>query len=741
MRFAPRPSAPTSAPFFASRCVLRAPFALLVASGLALALGCSRAQAPSAGAAASSASASTASPAASTAGRVDPARAVAAASDADDWILHGRTYSEQRHSPLAQITRENVGQLGLAWSFDLGSKRGIEATPIVVDGVMYVSGEWSRVFALDAATGRLLWDYDPQVPREWGRHACCDVVNRGVAVWKGAVLVGTIDGRLVSLDAATGRPNWEVLTIDRSKPYTITGAPRVFEDLVVIGNGGAEKGVRGYVSAYEAATGRLRWRFYTVPGDPSQPFEHPELEQAAKTWRGEWWHVGGGGTAWDSMVYDPELRLLYVGTGNGSPWTRSQRSPGGGDNLYLSSILALRVADGSLAWHDQTTPGDNWDYTAVQPLMLAELPIGGALRKVVLQAPKNGFFYVLDRATGELLSADPYVPVTWAEGVDLRTGRPKEAAIADYDETPRLLSPGAQGGHSWHPMSYSPKAGLVFLPAMDLPFYYAYDPAFRARKNSDNTGLDIPKVASGPARTPVGALIAWDPVKRKEIWRVQHPGHWNGGTLSTAGGLVFQGIADGRFRAYDERDGKILFEAKSQTGIMAAPVSYAIDGTQYVAVATGFGGGALGSGPNATAAIMQWHNEGRVLAFKLGGTAPMPTNRERDRTIAKPPERAATPEQLARGTTLYNENCATCHGFAAASSYVVPDLRETSAERHAIFEEIVLGGALVPGGMPSFAGMLTKEEVGLIQAYVLSRAREAYEAQSAGAKGAGKTDG
>ncbi len=702
----------------------------LVVSGLVvlllgLAIGCGRSGAPAPDASPTAAAETTAW------GRVDAARARAAESVGDDWLLHGRTHSEQRHSPLAQITRANVGTLGLAWTFELGSTRGIEATPIVVDGVMFVSSEWSQVFALDAATGERLWHYDPEVPRDWGRHACCDVVNRGVAVWEGAVFVGTIDGRLVSLDAATGRPNWEVRTIDPSRPYTITGAPRIAKGLVVIGNGGAEKGVRGYVSAYDAKSGALRWRFYTVPGDPAQPFEHPELEQAAKTWRGEWWKVGGGGTVWDSIVYDPELDLLFVGTGNGSPWTRSQRSPGGGDNLYLSSILALRPDDGRLVWHYQTTPGDNWDYTAVQPLMLATLAIDGQPRRVLMQAPKNGFFYVLDRATGELLSADPYVQVTWAEGVDLATGRPKEAAIADYDAEPRLLSPGAQGGHSWHPMSYSPTTGLVYLPAMDLPFYYAYDAAFFPRPKADNTGLDIPRVASGPYREPRGALIAWDPVARKEVWRVQHPGHWNGGTLSTAGGLVFQGLADGRFRAYDERTGGILFEAQSQTGIMAAPISYAVDGTQYVAVAAGFGGGALGSGPNAKAAIMDWHNEGRVLVWKLGGKVAMPTNRRRDRTIPKPIGIPSTPEQLALGTSLYNLRCATCHGFGAASSHVVPDLRQTSAERHAIFERIVLGGALVGGGMPSFEGLLTKDEVAAIQVYVLAQARAAWAAQQA----------
>ena len=314
------------------------------------------------------------------AGRVDAARVARADQDAGQWLVHGRTPGEQRFSPLAAIDRGNVSSLGLAWSFDLGSTRGVEATPIVVDGVMYVTASWSVVFALDAATGKEIWKYDPKVPGEWARHACCDVVNRGVAVWEGSVFVGTLDGRLVSLDAATGAVNWEVLTIDPKRPYTITGAPRVLKGKVVIGNGGAELGVRGYVTAYDAKTGAQVWRFYTVPGDPSQPFEHPEMEVAAKTWSGEWWKVGGGGTAWDSMAFDPELDLLYVGTGNGSPWSRIARSPGGGDNLYLCSILALRADTGELVWHYQTTPGDTWDYTSVQPIILAELEIGGATR-------------------------------------------------------------------------------------------------------------------------------------------------------------------------------------------------------------------------------------------------------------------------------------------------------------------------------------------------------------------------
>ncbi len=357
---------------------------------------------------------------------VDSERVTNANSEPGNWLAHGRTYDESRFSPLTKINADNVGELGLAWYFDTGTDRGLEASPIVVDGVMYTSGSWSVVFANNAKTGELIWSYDPKVPKEWGAKACCDVVNRGVAVWKGRVYVGTIDGRLIALDAVTGEVAFDVNTIDRTKPYTITGAPRIVNDKVIIGNGGAEYGVRGYVTAYDTTSGEQVWRFYTVPGDPEQPFENPILEEAAKTWTGRWWTMGGGGTVWDSMAYDPELNLLYIGVGNGSPWNQFLRSPGGGDNLFLSSVVALNPDTGEYVWHYQTTPGDTWDYTATQHMILADLMIEGEVRKVIMQAPKNGFFYVLDRVTGEFISADAYVPITWATSVDPETGRPVE---------------------------------------------------------------------------------------------------------------------------------------------------------------------------------------------------------------------------------------------------------------------------------------------------------------------------
>lgn len=666
---------------------------------------------------------------------VDDARLREAGGDTADWLSHGRSYAEQRMSPLALVHEGNVATLGLAWSLELGTNRGVEATPIVVDGVLFTTGPWSVVQAVDARSGRLLWQHDPQVPRRYGRIACCDVVNRGVALYRGRVFVGTLDGRLVALDAATGARLWEVRTVDADRPYTITGAPRVVAGRVVIGNGGAELGVRGYVSAYDPESGALLWRTYTVPGDPAQPFESPALERAAATWHGEWWKAGGGGTVWDSMAYDPELDLLYVGTGNGSPWARRHRSPGGGDNLYLSSILALRPATGELVWHYQTTPGDNWDYTATQHMILADLEIGGRLRKVLMQAPKNGFFYVLDRESGELLSAKPYVKLTWARGVDPKTGRPVEVREADYGKEPAYIWPSPLGGHNWQPMSFNPATGLVYLPVNDLPGVHALDPKWRHRSGSWNTGTALEAnlgIPDGWSEMVEGRLVAWDPVAQREVWRAPLATAWNGGTLTTAGNLVFQGTSDGRFVAYRASDGAVLWEAPAGTGVIAAPVTYLVDGEQFVTVMAGWGGAyPLAYGEAAAAAGVT--SVGRILTFRLGGTAQLPPAIPYASTPAEPPFAVtASAEELRAGGIAFHEWCAVCHGLKAVGGGVVPDLRQASPETHAQWNDIVLGGTRAARGMMSFADVLDEREARLIQQYVVQRTWETQP--KAGAK-------
>lgn len=633
-----------------------------------------------------------------------------------DWITHGRNYGETRFSPLNQINAGNIKQLGLAWSFDTETTRGLEATPIVVGGVLYTTGSWSIVFAVDARTGKQLWKWDPQVPRTFGQKACCDVVNRGVAVYKGKVYVGTLDGRLAALDAETGKLIWQVVTVDQTLPYTVTGAPRVVKGKVLIGNGGAEMGVRGYISAYDAENGKMAWRFYTVPGDPSKPFESPAMERAAKTWSGEWWKIGGGGTVWDSMAYDPELDLLYIGTGNGSPWNREIRSRGTGDNLYLSSIVALKPDSGELAWYYQTTPGDSWDYTATQHIILADLDIGGRKRKVLMQAPKNGFFYVLDRASGELLSAQAYVPISWAKEVDQKTGRPVENTGVRYKDAAAFIKPGPLGGHNWQPMSFNPQTGLVYIPAQDTLFIYSPDKKFQYRPGSWNTGIDF-SIFKEPAPPMPGFLLAWDPVNQKERWRVPHASYWNGGTLTTAGNLVFQGTSDGRFVAYSADKGEKLWEASLGTGIIAPPVTYELDGVQYVSIMAGWGGAfplTGGDGKGASPA------GGKLLTFALGGKLTMPEVVARNWTFT-PIEMNASAEQIETGATLFAQWCSVCHGLGAAGGGATADLRYSAPATFDKYRDIVLEGKYQGMGMPSLKRWLTADDVDAIRAYVLKR--------------------
>jgi quinohemoprotein ethanol dehydrogenase len=662
-------------------------------------------------------------------GRVDAEAIIGADSNPGEWLSHGRTYSEERYSPLAAVNRDTVKDLGLAWSYDLGVSRGIEATPIVHDGVLYVTSTWNIVHALDAKTGAVKWIYDPQTDRSVGASLCCDAVNRGVAIWGDRIFTGTLDGRLIAIDAKSGEEIWDVLTVDRSKPYSITGAPRVVKGKVLIGNGGGEFGVRGYVSAYDADTGRMIWRFYTVPGDPAQPAESPVLAKAAETWTGEWWTMGGGGTVWDSMAYDPDLDLLYVGVGNGSPWNQSIRSPGGGDNLFLSSIVALRPDSGDYVWHYQTTPGDTWDYTATQHLILADIAIDGAARKVIMQAPKNGFFYVLDRETGKLISAKNFVPVNWATHIDRESGRPVEIAAARWGgKAPHLQLPGPFGAHNWQPMSFSRSTGLVYIPAQEIPIIYGDDENFAYQPGYWNTGANLAlgslptDEATQKALLPMlkGRLIAWDPVAQAARWSVEYKGPWNGGVLSTAGGLVFQGTADAHFAAYDAESGALLWTQPTQTGVMAAPIAYELDGEQYVAVAAGWGGayGLLVGGLLPTGSAPK---VGRVLVYKLGGEARLPELAHVAPAESPVVQSDAAPKVVAAGAQAYAQYCAVCHGDHAISYGSLPNLRHSPFLADAeLWRGVVIEGAMAQGGMASFAKAFDAETAEAIRAYVIA---------------------
>ncbi len=655
-------------------------------------------------------------------GKVDGATIQQNANTSHDWPSYGLDYAETRYSRLSQVSERTVKDLGLLWSYNLESTRGVEATPIVVNGVMFVSASWSVVHAIDARTGKRLWVYDPKVDREKGYRGCCDVVNRGVAIHKGKVYVGAYDGRLIALDAATGKVVWETDTlIDRSRSYSITGAPRVYKGKVIIGNGGAEYGVRGYVTAYDAETGKQKWRWFTVPGDPSKPFEDASMARAATTWdpSGKYWEAGGGGTAWDTMAFDPELNLMYIGTGNGSPWAHSKRSPGGGDNLYLSSIVALDPDTGQYKWHYQETPGDNWDYTATQPMILADLTLEGKKRKVILHAPKNGFFFVIDRVNGQFISAKNFVDVNWATGYDAK-GRPIEVPAARRGDQPRDSIPGPSGAHNWHPMSFNPQTGLVYLPAQNIPLSLMDDKTWT--HNSKHPGQLMSGLgwntaslfsAVSPQNKPFGRLIAWDPVKQKEVWRQEHVSPWNGGTLTTAGNLVFQGTADGRFVAYNARTGDKLWEAPTGTGVVAGPATYIVDGKQYVSVAVGWGG--------VPAIVQRYTNRegpGTVYTFALGG-------------MAKAPEFVSyrqgpllqgvkyDPNHVAEGAMLYVSNCVICHGVPGVDpGGNVKNLGYTAAENIGNLERIVFKGPFTSQGMPDFTGRLTATDVEKIKAFI-----------------------
>ena len=677
---------------------------------------------------------------------VDEARILSADREAGNWLTHGRTYSEQRFSPLEQINTENVDQLGLAWSYEMRMPRGAEATPIVVDGVMYVTSAWSIVYALDAATGEELWVYDPEVPHERGASACCDVGNRGVTVWNGRVYVGTLDGRLVAINARDGSKAWEVVTVDQSRPYTITGAPRAARGLIFIGNGGAEFGVRGYVSAYDAQTGALRWRFYTTPNPqgPDDAASDAVRDQALATWNpnaGAWLQSGGGGTAWDALVYDNETDTLWIGVGNGAPWNREIRSPSiegrNNDNLFLSSVVGVDPDTGAYKCHYQETPGETWDYTATQPIMLATLPIEGRERRALMHAPKNGFFYVIDRENCGLISAGSIATQTWARGVDMATGRPIENPEARFVSGSAIVLPSPFGAHNWHPMSMSPQTGLVYIPVQEMAQDYTADSAFVYRPGRWNTGTAHAPLPSDRATQQAvrnsmqGFLLAWDPVNQREAWRVQLGSPWNGGTLATAGGLVFQGTLDGRFRAYDARTGAQLWEFDNQAATMGGPVSYSVNGQQYVASLASYGtlfflpvGFGIADPPTEPV-------NARVNVFRIGGTASLPERSLVRLETPEPPTINASARTVANGQAVYAQFCSVCHGAGVISGGVLPDLRRAPSLQDAGVWRDTVHGARAANGMPDFTQWVSAAEAETVRAYVAREARTLYAEEQA----------
>tara|TARA_A100001391_G_scaffold78331_1_gene50582 strand:- start:42751 stop:44823 length:2073 start_codon:yes stop_codon:yes gene_type:complete len=656
-----------------------------------------------------------------------------------EWSMHGLDEMAQRFADIEQIDTSNVERLGLVFSHDLGTDRGQEATPIMVGGVLYLVSAYDVVQAVDATSGELLWEYDPQV-RAASARGCCGPVSRGVAVDDGKVFVGALDGRLIALDAQSGTPVWEVQTIDQSDPlaenYTITGAPRVVGDLVLIGNGGAEFGARGFVTAYHADSGEQAWRFYTVPGEPGVPdnaASDSAMDMAADTWAGEWWKYGGGGTAWDAIEYDPELGLVYIGVGNGSPWNHQMRSDGKGDNLFLSSIVAVDAKTGEYRWHFQTTPAESWDYTATQNIILADLEIDGKLRKVLMQAPKNGFFYVLDRETGEFISGKPFVNVTWATGLDPKTGRPIEAPSARYYRTgePSFQFPSSGGGHNWPPMAFSPDTGLVYIPAQDVGMPYAAADeeqvigAYTSGVAMDGGGAMTKEQRDELYARMKGYLIAWDPVKQEQVWRVNQVAPFNGGVLATAGGLVFAGNTARELVAYDAANGEELWSFDAQTAVIAPPISYAIDGVQYIAVLSGWGGGWPLTGGVMALQAGKSVGPNRLLVFALDGEQTLPafTPPEAPRRAivsARPEDEAA----IARGNKLYARYCLRCHGTGVVSAGAYPDLRASGVVPSEAFSAVVLGGALAPNGMPSFADKLTSGQLNDIRSFIEARSFE-----------------
>jgi len=689
----------------------KAVISALTLTMVALLTGCGDSNAPPTGASAGAAAGSTAN-----------APDIASSAPAEEWPSYGRDYSEQRFSPLDQITVDNIDQLSLSWFGDLAERGGsYETTPVVIDGRIFVTSPWSKVYAFDARTGEQLWKYDPKVPGEFAVKLCCGIVNRGVGAFEDNIIWGTLDGRLVSVKAATGEPVWEKQVTDTEGWHSITGAPGIADGRIFIGEAGSEFHQRGYMAAYDARNGEELWRWWAVPGNPALGFEQPELEMAAATWNGTWWETGGGGTPWDAVTYDPVTDLVYIGTGNGAPWPAEIRSPGGGDNLFTASIVALEAKTGKYRWHYQATPEDSWDFDTTQQIVTADLVINGETKHVLMQAPKNGVFYVIEAETGEVISADLFVPsANWMLGFD-ENYRPiinPEANYGALGDKGFHVVPSAGGAHSWHPMAFNPQTGLMYIPTNYGSFPLVAEAG--AKMGNQLLSINVGKRPQDPAPQLQGAgsyLLAWDPIARKPVWE-QRAGSARAGVLTTAGNLVFQ-AAGPVFKAFRADTGEEVWSVETQSGIVGGAVSYAIDGEQHIAVVAGQ------SGPGGYWAP----NHARLLVYKLGGSAVLPEPISYTPPELNPPANFGDAALLAQGEAHYNEHCASCHGNNGRVSSVFPDLKYAAAlNAEALFKAIVIDGVLQNNGMVSFAEHLTPEDAESIRAYVVSLANEAKNA-------------
>lgn len=651
--------------------------------------------------------------------------AESAAPGGTDWPGYGRGDDETHFSPLSDVNNQSVARLGLAWSIDLPPGNPVSA-PIAVGGTLYTSTGYSVVRAIDAASGRIKWEYDPEAAAAAGEKLRMNWGSRGLAWWRDRIYVGTVDGRLIALDAASGKVIWSVMTVGKDDGRTITGAPRIYDGKVLIGHGGADTSpIRGYVTAYDAMTGRQVWRFHTVPGNPGDGFENDAMKMAAATWHGEWWKHGGGGTVWNSFAYDPELRAIYIGTGNGSPWNQRVRSAGKGDNLFLCSVIALDADTGAYKWHYQFNPGETWDYNAAMDMHLANLTIAGKVRKVLIEAPKNGFLYVIDRITGQFLSADPIAKVTWATGIDPQTGRPIENPTARYpDGSDFELWPGPNGAHTWLPSALNPATGIAYIPVKNSAYSFSdRGIALDRWRHPDNVEW-ASAVAIKPVPAGDGYLLAWDVARRTPLWKVSAPARWSGGVLATAGGLVFQGQANGKFVAFAEATGKPVWTFDAQAPVLGPPITYRAGGRQYVTVLAGTGTTAGISAHDLGGPIDYRSQPRRILTFALDGKASLPAVPDAMPMIPDPDFRP-DPQSAARGAALYGTRCYSCHGLPGQSGGTAPDFARSAVPQSAeAFASVVHEGALVPNGMPRY-GELTGEQLADLRQFIRSTAKDA----------------